>query len=385
MVSNINYASIDSTYPIAGQDNDSQGFRDNFGYIKNGLTTAASEISDLQSSTAKTNAATDFNYQQISKAAFVNCGEVIYNPQTPIETSSDSAATVLYTNGSLQIFQITDSVTLTLSGFPANPANQTNNTSVVSKIRLHVTSSGNHDLTFRVNSGVILKSLGTNTTSKTYTSGGAIGATTFVVDSDTDVSMDQLIIGTGLPKETYVTSVSSKTVESTKSNPTLPAGALMKINGTTIAVPDSPNNTINGLLNVIYGLSANSTALRITSIISNGHVTAYINSGILEFYCDSSISAIQIEAPSSGTSLVTSSAASSQIGIAIGTYNKPTTSTIRLSKAFTAQAAGAYNFYNGNVKNPVSLNNVGVYIFDFWTYNGGTALYMNYVGNFEVV
>ena len=30
MASTINTANIDETYPIAGQDNDSQGFRDNF-------------------------------------------------------------------------------------------------------------------------------------------------------------------------------------------------------------------------------------------------------------------------------------------------------------------------------------------------------------------
>ena len=29
---------IDQTYPVAGQDNDSQGFRDNFSNIKTSLT-----------------------------------------------------------------------------------------------------------------------------------------------------------------------------------------------------------------------------------------------------------------------------------------------------------------------------------------------------------
>ena len=48
MTTNINPANIDSNYPIAGQDNDSQGFRTNFTVIKNNLTSAASEITDLQ-------------------------------------------------------------------------------------------------------------------------------------------------------------------------------------------------------------------------------------------------------------------------------------------------------------------------------------------------
>lgn len=48
MTSNIIYGGIDQNYPVAGQDNDSQGFRDNFSYIKDALTVAATEITDLQ-------------------------------------------------------------------------------------------------------------------------------------------------------------------------------------------------------------------------------------------------------------------------------------------------------------------------------------------------
>lgn len=48
MTSAIVPANVDGTYPIAGQDNDSQGFRDNFTNIKNNFTSAADEITDLQ-------------------------------------------------------------------------------------------------------------------------------------------------------------------------------------------------------------------------------------------------------------------------------------------------------------------------------------------------
>lgn len=47
-MSNINPNNINGGYPIAGQDNDSQGFRDNFTYILNNFATAKSEIEDLQ-------------------------------------------------------------------------------------------------------------------------------------------------------------------------------------------------------------------------------------------------------------------------------------------------------------------------------------------------
>jgi hypothetical protein len=61
MTSAITTTNIDGAFPIAGQDNNSQGFRDNFTNIKTGLNTAKSEITDLQTNTAKLNANNDFN------------------------------------------------------------------------------------------------------------------------------------------------------------------------------------------------------------------------------------------------------------------------------------------------------------------------------------
>jgi hypothetical protein len=49
MTSAIVFNTIDTTFPVAGQDNDSQGFRDNFSLIQTALATAQSEISTLQS------------------------------------------------------------------------------------------------------------------------------------------------------------------------------------------------------------------------------------------------------------------------------------------------------------------------------------------------
>ena len=49
MASNINPQIIDGAYPVAGQDNDSQGFRDNFTNTKTNFEYAAAEITDLQS------------------------------------------------------------------------------------------------------------------------------------------------------------------------------------------------------------------------------------------------------------------------------------------------------------------------------------------------
>ena len=55
-MSNINPYNIDGTFPVAGQDNDSQGFRDNFTNIRNNLGYAYNELSDLQAKAITTSA-----------------------------------------------------------------------------------------------------------------------------------------------------------------------------------------------------------------------------------------------------------------------------------------------------------------------------------------
>ena len=47
-MSNINTNTIDATFPVPGINNSSQGFRDNFTSIKNNISTAGTEITDLQ-------------------------------------------------------------------------------------------------------------------------------------------------------------------------------------------------------------------------------------------------------------------------------------------------------------------------------------------------
>jgi hypothetical protein len=54
MASNINPLNIDVTYPVAGQDNDTKGFRDNFSSIRNNFTVATAEISAIQATLTST-------------------------------------------------------------------------------------------------------------------------------------------------------------------------------------------------------------------------------------------------------------------------------------------------------------------------------------------
>jgi hypothetical protein len=82
MASNINPYNIDGTFPIANQDNSSQGFRDNFTNIRNNLIYAGNELSDLQSKALVTSA---LNGQTLTNDM---AGTQIFRPQLASWTES---------------------------------------------------------------------------------------------------------------------------------------------------------------------------------------------------------------------------------------------------------------------------------------------------------
>jgi hypothetical protein len=65
LTSLINFAAINENFPVAGQDNDTQVFRDNFDTIKTNFSTAKTEITDLQDNVARTDEDNDFLYNVV--------------------------------------------------------------------------------------------------------------------------------------------------------------------------------------------------------------------------------------------------------------------------------------------------------------------------------
>lgn len=116
MASNIISETIDDEYPVAGQANDSQGFRDNFNIIKTGLATANSEITDLQANAARVDQNNDFLGNQVTRAEFVNTSETVFDGG-----NIEAGVEVSYENGSYQTFTVNStSLTLTLRDFPSS-------------------------------------------------------------------------------------------------------------------------------------------------------------------------------------------------------------------------------------------------------------------------
>jgi len=115
MASSIVPGNIDGAFPVAGQDNSSQGFRDNFTAIKNNFTDAKNEIEDLQNNRATTNANTSFNDYTVSRATFKDTAQTVY----PHGTTSGTI-TLNHENGHYQTITTNGNISLTFSNFPTS-------------------------------------------------------------------------------------------------------------------------------------------------------------------------------------------------------------------------------------------------------------------------
>lgn len=119
MTSNINYAGINENFPIAGQDNDTQTFRDNFNTIKQNFLDAYDEITSLQANTAKTNTDNDFAGAKIRNAFLQNNREYVHNAGTVgSEFTFDGIANIDFLNGHYQIYRFDASVNVAFLNFP---------------------------------------------------------------------------------------------------------------------------------------------------------------------------------------------------------------------------------------------------------------------------
>ena len=137
MASNIVPGNIDGTYPIAGQDNSSQGMRDNFTAIKNNFTEAATEITDLQTNKASLNAASNFADNLVTRAVFRDTAQTVYAHGSV----SSGAITLNHESGHYQTATITADTTFSFTNFPA--------TGTLGRIILDVTvASGATNLVF---------------------------------------------------------------------------------------------------------------------------------------------------------------------------------------------------------------------------------------------
>jgi hypothetical protein len=131
---------IDPLFPVAGQDNNSQGFRDNFNYIKDALTTENSKVTSLTNSSVLTVNLTngdpvdnDLAGSSINNGTYNNFHGVSF-------TSGATASTTIdVTSGSLQQFILTSNTSFTFRNWPSSGK--------YAVVRLHLVSDTHNSYT----------------------------------------------------------------------------------------------------------------------------------------------------------------------------------------------------------------------------------------------
>lgn len=132
--SEINFLSINENFPVAGEDNDTQSFRDNFDTIKTSLRLASEELTDIYQNTARLDEENDFANNPVRSAVFNSCKEKV-NGINVIDAAITDTITIDYENGNYQIFKLESNAAFTFQNFPTN-------TTAVAKLTLEFFGDG---------------------------------------------------------------------------------------------------------------------------------------------------------------------------------------------------------------------------------------------------
>ena len=121
MASAIVTTNIDTAYPVAGQDNDSQGFRDNFTNLKTALDVAKTEITDLEAKAVLKSALSGDSLSNDGAGAVLEDFELKDMSATRVAKGTTSGTvTCDYEDGSYVTVTTSGSITLAFSNFPAS-------------------------------------------------------------------------------------------------------------------------------------------------------------------------------------------------------------------------------------------------------------------------
>jgi hypothetical protein len=119
MTSLINPNNIDGAYPVAGQDNNSQGFRDNFTNTKTNFQYASEEITDLQNKAVLKSALTGSVLNNNMNGSILSNVQLQDESQTRVALGTLSGSITLnYAAGSYQTVTTSGTISLNFINFP---------------------------------------------------------------------------------------------------------------------------------------------------------------------------------------------------------------------------------------------------------------------------
>ena len=135
MSSQIDSQNIDKTFPVAGQDNNSQGFRDNFDAIQRNFQFTKSEIEDLQTKSllksplgSSGTVVNNLGGSSITNGSYTNFHGTAYT-----QAGVANIANIDVANGSLQLFTLTANTVFTFTNWPVSGN--------YAKVRVHLSSN----------------------------------------------------------------------------------------------------------------------------------------------------------------------------------------------------------------------------------------------------
>jgi len=370
MTSQINYGAINTTYPVAGQDNNSQGFRDNFTAISTGLGVAKTEITALQAnSVLKADLATGTQPVQNNML-----GSTIYNvlysqfygvyfDGSLLGVSAN--ANIDLTNGPLQKFKLAGNPTLTFINWPTTVGQW-------AKIQVILMGDNNGVRTASFSterSGAIHYATDYPTLPGTSTLGFTVGG-----ESVTSITVSAAGAGFTTPAVVNFT------------NPTLTGGtaptatATYKIVSATVA---------NGGSGFVAGdqlvVDAHSDVILTVATVNAGAITAFTvtNGGVLSRPYPGSFNLTAISGSGTGARATLSNGINTINVVTAGdgyTTVPPTiTFTNALGQSLTSLGATAVAVITTGAD--VTDNNIKV--IEAWTYDAGTNVYIKYLGEFH--
>lgn len=315
MASLVNPSNINGNFPIAGQDNDSQGFRDNFTNIRNNFTFIKAEVEDLQSKavlkSALIGSSLDNNFlgSQLKNAQLKNYAETLYDwGNTSGEIQLDLAlgnVHKVFTDGSISINSV-------IKNWPSSLQ--------YSRLVFYITISNTaHTLTIPNNITTTLEGLpglrfiGSNNL-VTFPETGTFIYEFSSVDSGTTVFVKELTRGNQLFRDPnfYFTNIGAGAQAGT--NPTGYEPVTLKIGyGNVLSISGTIDNTKDGL-------DALSVKGAVTSYFGLNTSEGSNNTELMKS-AGFTVARSRTETPPAGTAVTINSASRVQDGDLIGYYN----------------------------------------------------------------
>jgi hypothetical protein len=137
MTSQINPNNIDAAYPVAGQPNNTQGFRDNFTAIQTNFQYAEDEINDLETKAVLKAALTGTTLDNNMNDALIYAAKIQDFSATAVNiTATAGSIAVDYSAGHYQSISTTGNINVSVTNWPVSP------TFGYIKLRLVIDSAG---------------------------------------------------------------------------------------------------------------------------------------------------------------------------------------------------------------------------------------------------